>query len=62
MSNLFDFATKVKDHINKELGEVTFWGYGIDAEDPYRKCDVNTRYMTIKDHDGKLFRITIQTI
>lgn len=60
--DLFELAVKIKDYINKDLGEVTFWAYGTDAEDPYKSCDINTRYMTVKDRQGKLYRIIIQNI
>jgi hypothetical protein len=60
--DLFDLSVKIKNYINEDLGEVTFWGYGVDAEDPYKSSDVNTRYMTVKDRDGKLFRVIIQKI
>jgi hypothetical protein len=60
--DLFDFSVKIKEYINKDLGEVTYWGYGIDAEDPYKQSDVNTRYMTVKDYQGVLHRIIIQKI
>lgn len=60
--DLFTFSQKIKNHINEDLGEVTFFGYGIDAEDPYKKCDANTRFMTVKDKEGILYRIIIQKI
>jgi hypothetical protein len=60
--DLFDFAVKIKDYINQDIGEVTFWAYGIDAEDSSRSCDINTRYMTVRDKEGKLFRVIIQNI
>lgn len=60
--DLFTFSQKIKNHINEDLGEVTFFAYGIDAEDPYKKCDVNTRFMTVKDKEGILYRIIIQNI